>query len=348
MSVKNAVKNSTFLITGGTGSFGYSVVEKLLSLSPKRIVIFSRDEKKQFDMRNAFDSSLLRFVIGDVRNSEQVNDIMENIDYVFHAAALKQVPTCEFFPMEAVQTNIIGAHNVVRAATAKNVKRVVVLSTDKAVYPINTMGMTKAVMEKIVLSASKNSLNKENHASVFCCVRYGNVLYTRGSVIPYFVYLIKQKKPLTVTNKNMTRFLLPLSDAVDLVLYALIHGKNGYTYVRKSPACTMETLAKSICELFDYQPGFKEVGIRAGEKLHETLISQEELLRAEETKNYYEIPSESQGLDYNKYFFQGKKTDVKQYLPFTSENTKRFTLAETKELLLKLPEMKKALQLMRK
>ena len=271
--VKKRIKGTTLLITGGTGSFGNTVIDKLLSLKPKRIVIFSRDEKKQFDMRNTYDDPILRFVIGDVRDRDSVATAMKGVDYVFHAAALKQVPTCEFFPIEAVKTNILGANNVLEAATAAGVRRVVILSTDKAVYPINAMGMSKAIMEKTMIAASRR-LNEEGNArTTLCGVRYGNVLYSRGSVLPYFVELIKRNKVLTVTNSNMTRFLLPLADAVDLVLYALTNGKNSHLYVRKAPACTIETLAKAVCRIFSYEKGYKEIGTRAGEKVHETLIT---------------------------------------------------------------------------
>ncbi len=346
MRNNKAIKGKTILITGGTGSFGNTVVDKLLLLKPKKVVIFSRDEKKQFDMRNRYDNSLLKFIIGDVRDRESVDKAMENADYVFHAAALKQVPTCEFFPMEAVKTNVIGAQNIVRSAVEHKVKRVIVLSTDKAVYPINEIGMTKELMEKVMIAESKDFVNSGKTGTILCGVRYGNVLYTRGSVIPYFVGLIKQKKKLSITNYKMTRFLLPLSDAIDLVLYALTNGQNGYMYVRKSPAATLETLAKAICRIFRYKEGHHEVGIRAGEKMHETLVTQEEFLRAVSAPKYYEIPPESQGLDYNKYFFRGKKADIKKIDSFRSDNTKILNVEETTSLLLSLPEIKKELKLM--
>ena len=335
------IKGKVILITGGTGSFGNTVVAELLDLQPKRIIIFSRDEKKQFDMRNKFDNPLLKFVIGDVRDSESVQRVMEGVDYVFHAAALKQVPTCEFFPMEAVKTNVLGAQNVLAAARQHKVKRVVVLSTDKAVYPINVIGLSKSMMEKIMVAEAKNFVEEGRKETIFCGVRYGNVLYTRGSVLPYFLNLMKQNKKLPVTHFAMTRFLLPLSQAVDLVMHALVYGENGHIYVRKSPACTLETLAQAMCEIFAYQPGYHSVGIRAGEKMHETLITQEECTRSVSVGNYYKIPPESQGLDYNKYFFRGKKADVDAVQSYTSENTKRLNVAETIDMLLKLPEIKK-------
>ncbi len=338
---KQAIKNKTILITGGTGSFGHYVVGALLDCKPKRIIIFSRDEKKQFDMRNEFDNPILIFVIGDVRDKESLSRVMSGVDYVFHAAALKQVPNCEFYPMEAVKTNILGAYNVVSAAIEHKVQKVVALSTDKAVYPINAMGMSKALMEKIFIAESKNLLDQGK--TIFCTVRYGNVLYTRGSVIPYFVKHIHKNKKLPVTNPDMTRFLLPLKDAVDLVLYTLIYGENGCTYVRKSPACTMETLARSVCEIFDYSKGYEIVGIRAGEKVHETLIAQEELIRSSEHGNYYRIRSESQGLDYNKYLFHWKKTDAAKMDAYTSANTKQLNQKQTTKLLLALPEIQEEL-----
>ncbi len=341
---KEKIKNKNILITGGTGSFGNTVVTKLLEGISKKIVIFSRDEKKQFDMRNKYDNPLLKFIVGDVRDESSLDKAMVGIDYVFHAAALKQVPSCEFFPLEAIKTNILGATNVIQLALRHSVERVVVLSTDKAVYPINAMGMTKALMEKIMVSQAKNVAELGKNNTVLCGVRYGNVLYTRGSVIPYFVSLIKQKKKLPVTNFEMTRFLLPLPDAVGLVLHALVHGENGYMYVRKSPACTLETMVKALCKIFDYKQEYYEVGIRAGEKMHETLVTEEELLRAVDIGDYYKIPSESQGLDYNKYFFRGKKNFSENTTPYTSENTKRLNLKETIQLIKKLPEIKKELE----
>lgn len=343
-SALKKIKGSTILITGGTGSFGNTVVSQLIEFQPKRIIIFSRDEKKQFDMRNKFDNPLLKFIIGDVRDQESVHRAVEGVDYIFHAAALKQVPTCEFFPMEAVKTNIYGTHNVLSSARDHKVKRVVVLSTDKAVYPINAIGLSKAIMEKVMVAESKKFIDSGKTDTIFCGVRYGNVLYTRGSVLPYFVNLMKKNKKLSITNFEMTRFLLPLNDAVDLVFHALVNGENGHIYVRKSPACTLETLAQALCEIFDYKEGYYEVGIRAGEKMHETLITQEEFLRAGEISKYYDIPPESQGLDYNKYFFRGKKTDVSAIVSYTSENTTRLNKEQTIKMFLKLSEVKSELQ----
>jgi len=343
--VLGKIKGKTFLITGGTGSFGSEMLKTLLRLHPKKIIIFSRDEKKQHDMRNMYDSPLLKFVIGDVRDFSSLNRVVEGVDYIFHAAALKQVPTCEFFPMEALKTNVLGAENVINSAIKNGVRKVVVLSTDKAVYPINVIGMTKALMEKVVIAESKKTSESKKNKTILCGVRYGNVLYTRGSVIPYFIDQIRQNKTLTVTNKDMTRFLLPLTEAIDLVLYALVKGENGYMYVRKSPACTLETLADAVCSIFNYKKGHVQVGIRAGEKMHETLIGVEELLRAVDTPSYYKIPPESQGLDYNKYFYQGKKSNAGKNIAFTSENTKRLNVKEVTKILLKLPEIKEELMI---
>lgn len=342
-SYRRAIKGKTILITGGTGSFGNTVVKVLLEMSPKRIIIFSRDEKKQFDMRNAFGDKRLEFIIGDTRELDILEKVFEGVDYVFHAAALKQVPTCEFFPMEAVKTNIIGTQNVLSVARKYKVKKVVVLSTDKSVYPINVMGLSKAMMEKLMISdARKITIGKQN--TVFCGIRYGNVLYTRGSVVPYFVELIKKHKKLPVTNLDMTRFLLPLPDAVDLVLYALVNGKSGHIYVRKSPAATMKTLTEAICKIFNHTIGYFETGIRAGEKIHETLLSEEEYARAKETRNYFDIPPESQGLDYNKYFSSGRMTNPKEIHPYTSDNTYRLNLQQTITLLMQISDIKEELK----
>ena len=343
--LEKTIKGKVILITGGTGSFGSWVVDRLLTLGPKKLIIFSRDEKKQDDMRILYNHPKLKFVIGDVRDKEVVDRIVEGVDYIFHAAALKQVPTCEFFPLEAVKTNILGTANILSAAALHNVERVVVLSTDKAVYPINAMGMTKALMEKTMIAAAKNYPPQEGKKTFFCGVRYGNVLYSRGSVIPYFVELIKQKKKLTLTNAKMTRFLLPLREAVDLVLYALINGEHGNIYVKKSPACTVEILAKAMCRLFNYKLGYEEVGVRAGEKMAETLISKEEMMRTEETKTYFKIRPESQGLDYEKYLTTSddkrrKKINQESY---TSDNTDQLSVSEVKKLLLTLPEIQKEL-----
>jgi len=332
------IKNKTILITGGTGSFGRTVVNELLrNYKPKEIIIFSRDEKKQFDMRNRFDDPSLKFVIGDIREREKVFRVMRGVDLVFHAAALKQVPSCEFFPMEAIKTNIIGAHNLLDAAESEAVDKVVVLSTDKAVYPINAMGMTKALLEKLMLAKARSRMSK----TVFCGVRYGNVMYSRGSVLPLFIEQLKNGNPLTVTNPNMTRFLLPLPIAIDLVLFALENANNGDILVRKSPASTIEDIAKSMLDIFNSNVSIKNIGVREGEKFHETLVTQEELIRAEDLVDYYRIQYLMR-LDYDEYFSHGKDNHI-PVEGYTSENTKRLNLDETKELLLKLPEIQELL-----
>jgi UDP-glucose 4-epimerase len=332
------IDDKTILITGGTGSFGKTVVNELLSnYKPKEIVIFSRDEKKQFDMRNMFDDSRIRFIIGDVREHEKVFRTMKGIDLVFHAAALKQVPTCEFFPMEAVKTNIIGTKNVLDAADEVGVEKVVVLGTDKAVYPINTMGMTKALLEKLMLSKAQSTSSK----TVFCGVRYGNVMYSRGSVIPLFVEQLRNGAPLTVTNSNMTRFLLSLPIAIDLVIFALNNAQNGDIFIRKAPASTIGNIAKSMLDIFNSNVDIKNIGIRAGEKMHETLVTQEELMRGEDLGDFYRI-KHLKNLDYNEYYIHGKKNQIPEE-GYTSYNTERLNINETKELILSLPEIQEAL-----
>lgn len=339
------IRNKKILITGGTGSFGNTVVKTLLHLGPDKIIIFSRDEKKQDDMRNEYRSNILKFVIGDIREETSILRATEGVDYIFHAAALKQVPTCEFFPMEAVKTNIMGTSNVLSAAATNKVKRVVILSTDKAVYPINAMGMTKALMEKTMIAAAKNYPPTEDGGSIFCGVRYGNVLLSRGSVIPYFISLIHRGEKLAVTNGDMTRFLLPLRDAVSLVVFALVSGESGHMYVRKAPACTINILARAVSELFNYKKGIEEVGVRAGEKMHETLVSKEEMMRAKELGLFFDIPTESQGLDYNKYLQLSatRKTAEPSQEPYTSASTTQLSVAQVKKLLLTLPEISREL-----
>ena len=280
----NFFKNKRILITGGTGSFGQSVLKKfLIFFKVKEVIVFSRDEKKQFDLGNRFNDRRLKFFLGDVRDKESLSKAMYKVDYVFHAAALKQVPNCEFFPLEAIKTNTLGASNVVESAIENGVKRVVFLSTDKAVYPINVMGMTKALMERIAIAASREKRGKTE----FVITRYGNVMYTRGSVIPYFIELMKKGKPLTVTNKKMTRFMMTLDESIDLVFYALSKGENGAIYVRKAPAATIGDLALVLTEIFNYKKEIKEIGIRPGEKMDETLISKEEALRTEDLGTYF-------------------------------------------------------------
>lgn len=334
--IRRFLRNKIILITGGTGSFGNTTTKKLLSMNPKKIIIFSRDETKQFFMRNYFNNDKrLEFFIGDIRNRSSVDDAMKGVDYVFHAAALKQVPSCEFFPLEAVKTNILGGSNVINSAIDNNVKRMVILSTDKAVYPINAMGMTKALLEKLMIA---KAIKKGK--TILCGVRYGNVMYSRGSVIPYFIDQIKQGLPLTVTNKNMTRFLLSLDNAIDLVLHTLIYGDHGTIAVRKAPACTIETLARALIKLYSYKKGIKEIGIRPGEKMHETLVTSEELRRSFDRGQYYQINPEFLSLNYEKFYTQGQKPRHFLDEGYTSANTQRLNLEETIKLLLTLEEIK--------
>lgn len=335
------LKGKTILITGGTGSFGNAMVDKLLTLNVKKVIVFSRDEKKQFDMGNKYNNDKLKFITGDVRDCDEVSHAMNGVNYVFHAAALKQVPNCEFFPWEAIKTNTLGAHNVIDMAIKSGVKRVVILSTDKAVYPINVMGMTKALMERIMIAISREKRGE----TVLCGTRYGNVMYTRGSVIPFFIDLMKINESLRITNKDMTRFMMPLSQSVDLVLYALTNGRPGEIYVRKAPAAAIGDLAQAMVELFNHKKVIKEVGTRPGEKLHETLISSEESVRAIDCGDYYKIMPEVPGMDYKKYYFKGIKDG--HILPeegYTSENTKRLSVEEIKQLLLSLKEIKEELE----
>ncbi|MBN8766985.1 MAG: polysaccharide biosynthesis protein [Thiobacillus sp.] len=320
------------MITGGTGSFGNTVLKRFLSTDVHEIRIFSRDEKKQEDMRIALKNSKLKFYIGDVRDYESVYHAMKGVDYVFHAAALKQVPSCEFYPMEAVRTNIIGTENVLNAATANSVKRVVVLSTDKAVYPINAMGISKAMAEKQMVAKARTQREEE---TVFCATRYGNVMASRGSVIPLFVSQIKAGKPLTVTDPNMTRFLMSLEDSVDLVLYAYEHGNQGDIFVQKAPASTVADLAQALKEIFRKENEIRIIGTRHGEKLYESLISREEMAHAKDMGNYYRIPVDGRDLNYAKYFSEGEEK-ISELDDYTSHNTSRLNVEQVKELLLKL------------
>lgn len=332
--ISDVLYGKTILITGGTGSFGSTVLTTLLSLAPAKIIVFSRDEKKQFDMRQGISDTRLEFRIGDVRDRHSVDKAMRRVDLVFHAAALKQVPTGEFFPLELVKTNILGSVNVIDSATEAGVERVVVLSTDKAVYPINVMGLTKALMEKVMMADARVIRTK----TILCGVRYGNVMYSRGSVIPLFVGQLKAKQPLTLTHPEMTRFLLPLSQSVDLVLYALANGQPGDLFVRRAPAATMSTLASAIQRVFGVQNEVAVIGVRGGEKMHETLVSAEELSRAEDLGNYYRVLPESRGLDYERYFTRGVETFVADG-GYTSANTQRLSIDETVKLLQSLPEI---------
>ena len=320
------------MITGGTGSFGNAVLKRFLQTNVREIRIFSRDEKKQEDMRIAFNNSKLKFYIGDVRDYDSVYNAMHNVDCVFHAAALKQVPSCEFYPMEAVKTNVLGADNVMRAAVAKNVERVVVLSTDKAVYPINSMGLSKSMMEKLMVA---NSRMRSEGETVLCATRYGNVMASRGSVIPLFIEQLKQGKPLTVTDPNMTRFLMSLEDSVDLVIYAFEHGNQGDIFVQKAPASTVEDLAQAIKELFESNRAIHILGTRHGEKLYESLVSREEMARADDMGGYYRIPSDDRDLNYAKFSVEGE-LEIALHDDYTSHNTQRLNVEEVKQLLLKL------------
>ena len=331
-------KDKTLLITGGTGSFGHTVLKHFLSTDIGEIRIFSRDEKKQDDMRHELQANhpqyagKVKFYIGDVRSPQSIRDAMPGVNYIFHAAALKQVPSCEFFPMQAVQTNIIGTDNVLHAAIDAGVERVVCLSTDKAAYPINAMGMSKAMMEKNVIARSKQMLADD---PVLCLTRYGNVMASRGSVIPLFCDQIDEGKSLTVTNPNMTRFMMTLGDAVDLVLYAFEHGEQGDLFVQKAPAATIETLAQAVLELKQSDLGVQTIGTRHGEKLFEVLVTSEEMLRAEDLPGFFRIHADSRDLNYDNYFSKGN-AELSQIEPYTSHNTQRLDLDAMKRLLQKL------------
>lgn len=329
-------KDKVLMITGGTGSFGNTVLKRFLSTDVREIRIFSRDEKKQEDMRIAFNNSKLKFYIGDVRDFESISQAMSGVDYVFHAAALKQVPSCEFYPMEAVRTNVLGTENVLNAAKANRVRRVVVLSTDKAVYPINAMGISKAMAEKLVVAKARMQSESD---TVFCATRYGNVMASRGSVIPLFVSQLKEGKPLTVTDPNMTRFLMSLEDSVDLVLYAFEHGRQGDIFVQKAPASTVADLAQALKEVFAKNNPIKIIGTRHGEKLYESLISREEMAHAHDMGGYYRIPADNRDLNYAKYFSEGEEK-IAEFDDYTSHNTHRLNVEQVKALLLKLDYIK--------
>jgi UDP-glucose 4-epimerase len=332
------LKNKTLLITGGTGSFGNAVLQRFVNSEYfKEIRIFSRDEKKQDDLRKRINNPKVKFYIGDVRDYSSVEPVVKGVDYIFHAAALKQVPSCEFFPLEAVKTNILGTDNVLTAAERHGVKKVVVLSTDKAAYPINAMGMSKALMEKVMVAKSRNL---DDTKTVFCGTRYGNVMASRGSVIPLFIEQIKAGKSLTVTDPNMTRFMMTLEDAVDLVLYAFENGNQGDIFVQKSPGATVEILAKALIELYKGQNDVKVIGTRHGEKLYETLVNREDMLKAEDCGNYYRIPADNRDLNYEQYFSEGE-TDVAKFEEYHSHNTQRLDMDGLKQLLCKLPQIRK-------
>jgi len=324
--------DKTLLITGGTGSFGNAVLKRFLETDVKEIRIFSRDEKKQEDMRIALNNSKLKFYIGDVRNYESIHEAMNGVNYVFHAAALKQVPSCDFYPMEAVRTNILGAENTMNAAVANGVERMIVLSTDKAVYPINAMGLSKAMMERQMVAKSRMRIEGE---TVLCATRYGNVMASRGSVIPLFVKQLKDNIALTVTDPAMTRFLMSLEDSVDLVTYAFNYGKQGDIFVQKSPASTIEVLAQAMTELFGKKDDVRIIGTRHGEKLYESLVSREELVKAKDMGDYYRIPADNRDLNYNKFCSEGE-VKIASLDDYTSHNTERLDVEGVKKLLLKL------------
>jgi UDP-glucose 4-epimerase len=327
------------LISGGTGTFGNAVLRRFVDTDVKEIRIFSRDEKKQDDMRNALKSPKVKFYLGNVRDYDSILSAMQGVDFVFHAAALKQVPSCEFFPLEAVRTNTLGAENVMNAALACGVKKVIMLSTDKAVYPINAMGMSKALMEKLMVAKARVGANS---GTLLCGTRYGNVMASRGSVIPLFVDQIKQGEALTITDPNMTRFMMSIEDAVDLVLYAYRHGKPGDIFVQKAPAATIETLAMAMKEIFRAKNPIHVIGTRHGEKLYETLLTREERARAEDLGDYFRVPLDSRGLNYALYFSEGEER-LSQHEDYNSHNTHRLEVDEMVDVLLKLEYIRGAL-----
>ncbi|MND83063.1 UDP-glucose 4-epimerase [compost metagenome] len=324
--------NKVLMITGGTGSFGHTVLKRFLDTDVKEIRVFSRDEKKQEDMRIALSNDKVKFYIGDVRDRDSLDQAMVGVDYIFHAAALKQVPSCEFYPMEAVRTNVIGTENVLNAAIASGVKRVVVLSTDKAVYPINAMGISKAMAEKLMVARSRMI---PVAGPVICATRYGNVMASRGSVIPLFINQLQNDEPLTVTDPNMTRFLMSLEDSVDLVLHAFEHAEQGDIFVQKAPASTVADLAQALKELFSLDNTVKVIGTRHGEKLYESLISREEMAKAEDMGRYYRIPADNRDLNYKKFFVEGEQ-EISDLEDYTSHNTDRLDVEGVKKVLLNL------------
>lgn len=335
-------KNKTLLITGGTGSFGNAVLKRFLDTDVKEIRIFSRDEKKQDDMRHELQNSKVKFYIGDVRDKRSVDGAMSSVDYVFHAAALKQVPSCEFFPIQAVMTNVMGTENVLDSAIQYGVKNVIVLSTDKACYPINAMGISKAMMEKVAIAKAR-SLGEDAKTTI-CCTRYGNVMASRGSVIPLWVDQMRAGKDITITDPNMTRFMMTLEDAVDLVLYAFEHGKSGDLFVQKAPAATLDILVNALLELYKFESKVRVIGTRHGEKLYESLVTREEMAKAEDMGEYYCIPCDGRDLNYDKYFIEGQ-AEIAEFEDYHSHNTKRLDKTEMKQLLLKLEMVRNDLNL---
>ena len=335
-------KDKTLLITGGTGSFGNAVLKHFLNSDLKEIRIFSRDEKKQEDMRIEYKNDKLNFIVGDIRDFDSINTAMRGVDFLFHAAALKQVPSCEFYPLQAIKTNILGAENVMEAAARNGVKKVVVLSTDKAVYPINTMGMTKALMEKLAISKARDSRVKENDG-IICATRYGNVMCSRGSIIPLFIKQIKEGKPLTVTNPKMTRFMMSLEDSVNLVLFAFKNAQPGDIFVQKAPAATIETLAIALKELFNANNDIIIIGARHAEKMYESLCAKEEMSKAIDLGDFYRIPADLRDLNYTKYVQEDGPALVDD--EYNSDNTKQLNVQELKELLLTLDYVKEELNI---
>jgi UDP-glucose 4-epimerase len=334
------IENKVILITGGTGSFGNAILKDLIKLKVKEIRIFSRDEKKQEDMRIDYNNNKIKFIIGDVRDYQSISSATKDVDYIFHAAALKQVPSCEFFPLEAVNTNIIGTSNLINAGIVSRVKKIVVLSTDKAVYPINAMGISKAMAEKIAISKSRTLSDKND--TVICCTRYGNVMGSRGSVIPLFIDQIKKNKDVTVTDLNMTRFLMSLDNSVDLVLHAFKKSNQGDIFVQKSPSARLSNLVIALQQIFNSSSNIKTIGTRHGEKLYETLISREEMTRCSETKNYYTISTDQRDLNYSQYFHKGE-INISIQNDYTSHNAKLLNVSDIKKLLLKLDFVQRAL-----
>jgi UDP-glucose 4-epimerase len=332
--------DKVLLITGGTGSFGNAVLRRFLNTGIREIRIFSRDEKKQDDMRQFYQNPKIKYYIGDVRDFEGIKSAMKGVDFVFQAAALKQVPSCEFFPTEAVRTNVLGCENVLNAAIENHVSRVIVLSTDKAVYPINAMGMSKALSEKVMIAKSRN-LNSSG--MVFCGTRYGNVMASRGSVIPLFVEQIKKGKSLTITDPNMTRFMMTLDGAVDLVIFAFQNGNPGDIFIQKAPAATIEILAKALLELYKAENPIKVIGTRHGEKLYETLVNREEMAKAEDLGTYFRIPADTRDLNYNRFFVEGQE-QIAQTDDYTSHNTYRMDIEETKSMLLQLDSVREDIE----
>lgn len=337
-------KNKIFLVTGGTGSFGKTVTNFLLQKDCLEVRVFSRDEAKQDQMRSEYDDHRVKYYIGDIRDYDSIYRAMASVDYVFHAAALKQVPSCEFFPMQAVQTNVTGSDNVIKAAIANNVARVVCLSTDKAVYPINAMGISKAMMEKVAQSYARNLSSDQ---TIISCVRYGNVMYSRGSVIPRFIEQIKANKPITITEPTMTRFLMALSESVDLVEHAFSQAEQGDIFIKKAPACTVQDLAQALINIFGVDVETKIIGIRHGEKIYETLASKEELVTSEDLGGYYRIRMDTRDLNYEKYFTEGNENEI-TFDDYHSHNTEQLTVIQVEQVLLSLPEVRAELSTWKK